>query len=261
MAELDALGLALLLLAAFGAGFIDSVAGGGGLVSTPALLLVLPGAPIAAVLATTKCASVAGTAGAAVSYARKVRLPWVPVAAAMSAALPASWLGARSVTYLDPALARPAILAVLVLMALYAWLRPGLGDKVTEGLPKAWIGPGAFLMGAAVGFYDGFLGPGTGSILVILLVSAFGYDFLRASAAAKFVNGMSNLGALAWFAPAGLVMWSLALPMAACNLLGGLLGSRLALASGNRWIRKAFLAVVWALIARLAWNLYGPPWP
>lgn len=258
MAELDAVGLILLLFAAFGAGFIDAVAGGGGLITTPTLLLLLPGAPIAAVLATTKGASFVGTVGAASNYARKVKLPWRVLLPAMTAALPASFLGARTVSYLDPALLRPVILLVLVLLALYTWWRPNLGDEAEGGIH--WKGHAlmGYLLGAVLGFYDGFLGPGTGSLLVMALILVFGKDFLQASAAAKFVNGMSNFGALLWFAMAGLVIWKLALPMAVCNLAGGLMGSRMAMASGNRWIRRVFLIVVWALIARLGWNLYGP---
>jgi uncharacterized protein len=253
---LDALTFALILAGAFAAGFVDAIVGGGGLITTPMLLLALPGAPIAEVLATTKCASLAGTAGASASYARKVEIPWRIVLPGMAAALPASWLGARTVSHLDAGLLRPIILAVLVVMALYTWLRPELGAGVTAGLPRAWQPFCGAVTGASLGFYDGFLGPGTGSMLVLALIAVFGRDFLRASAAAKFINLTSNLGALAWFAPAGSVLWRLALPMAFCNLLGGLLGSRMAVRAGNRWIRVVFLVVVVALIGRLAWSLF-----
>lgn len=257
MPDLDPSGFALLLLAAFGAGFIDAVAGGGGLITVPALLLLLPGAPVAAVLATTKCASFAGTAGAAVTYALRVPVPRRIVIPAMIAALPASWLGARAMSRLDPALLRPLILLVLGLVAAYTWWRPDLGSRPTPGLAARLHAPAGFLLGAALGWYDGFLGPGTGSLLVVALILGFGRDFLQASAAAKFVNGVSNFGALLWFALAGLVLWKLALPMAACNLLGGLIGSRTAMRAGNRWIRRVFLCVVWALIVRLGWGLYS----
>lgn len=256
--EPDSLAFVVLLVAAFAAGFVDAVAGGGGLITTPTLLLILPGAPVAAVLATTKCASFAGTVGAAWSYARKVALPRRILVPALFAALPASLLGARAVTHLDPALLRPVILMVLALLALYTGWRPDLGDRETAGLPPRLQGLGGYVLGGALGFYDGFLGPGTGTLLVITLILLFGRDFLQASAAAKFVNGASNLGALVWFASAGLVMWNIAVPMALCNLLGGLLGSRMAIAGGNRRIRRVFLVVAWALIARLGWNLYGP---
>lgn len=254
---MEPISFALLLAAAFGAGWIDAVAGGGGLITTPTLLLLLPGAPLAAVLATTKCASLAGTTAAAASYSRRITMPWRILIPAMAAAFPASWLGARSLSHLDPAMVRPAILFVLIAMAAYTWWRPQLGARDLPGIAYRWQPLAAGVTGTILGFYDGFLGPGTGIMLVLALIAVFGRDFLRASAAAKFINGMSNLGALLWFAAAGAVLWHLALPMALCNLLGGLAGSRMAMASGNLWIRRIFLAVAAALIARLAWNLYG----
>jgi uncharacterized membrane protein YfcA len=196
--------------------------------------------------------------GAACNYARKVELPGRILLPAMAAALPASFLGARAATRLDPALLRPCILLVLVLLAAYTAWKPDLGARAGRGLPargQAWMGAA---LGAVLGAYDGFLGPGTGSLLVMALIVLFGRDFLQASAAAKFVNAASNLGALLAFASAGLVLWKYALPMAACNLLGGLLGSRMAMGAGNRWIRRVFLAVVYALILRLGWSLLGP---
>jgi uncharacterized membrane protein YfcA len=256
MAEPDALALGLLLAAAFGAGFIDSIAGGGGLITIPALLLLLPGAPVAALLATNKASSIAGTAGAAYSYSRKVPLTWPLLLPAMAGALAGSVLGAAAVSWLDPSVVKPAILAVLVLLALYTWWRPDLGHRETKDLAGRTLGWAGFLLGTSLGFYDGLLGPGTGSLLMVALIVIFGRDFLQATAAAKFINGMSNLGALLWFAAAGLVLWKLALPMAACNWVGGQLGSRMAMGKGNRWVRRVFLMVVWALIARLGWNLF-----
>jgi uncharacterized membrane protein YfcA len=255
---LEPTALLLLLLAAFAAGFIDSIAGGGGLITIPALLLLHPAAPIAALLATNKASSIAGTAGAAWTYSRKVPLPWPLLLPAMAGALLGSFLGARTVAVLDPSLVKPAVLAVLavlILLALYTWWRPDLGHRETQSLAGKSLGWAGFVLGASLGFYDGLLGPGTGSLLMVALIVWFGRDFLQATAAAKFINGMSNLGALLWFAAAGLVLWKLALPMAACNWLGGQLGSRMALGKGNGWIRRIFLVVVWALIARLAWNL------
>jgi uncharacterized protein len=255
--HLGALQLGLILGAAFTAGLIDAVVGGGGLITTPALLLLLPGAPVAGVLATTKASSIAGTTGAALSFAKSVKLDPRFLIPGMLTALPAAWLGARSVSHLDPAVIKPAILIVLVAMAGYTGWRPDLGLLSGKGIaPRAqpWAAAG---IGAVLGFYDGFLGPGAGSMLVLAFILAFGYNFLQASALAKFFNWASNLGALLWFAPSGSVLWVIALPMAGCNLLGGVIGSRLAVVSGNVWIRRVFLAVVLALIARLGWNLYG----
>ena len=255
--HLGPLQLGLILAAAFAAGVLDAIVGGGGLITTPVLMLMLPGVPVTGALATTKVSSIAGTTGAAFAYARKVELRARILAPGMLAALPSAWLGARAVSHLDPAVIKPAILAVLIAMALYTWWRPELG-LLRGKEPGAGREIGlAIAVGAVLGFYDGFLGPGTGSLLVLAFIVLFGRDFLGASAQAKFLNWASNLGALLWFTPSGSVLWALAVPMAACNLLGGVIGSRLAILSGNRWIRRIFLAVVLALIARLGWNLYG----
>jgi uncharacterized membrane protein YfcA len=255
--HLGPLQLGLILAAAFAAGVLDAIVGGGGLITTPVLMLMLPGVPVTGALATTKASSIAGTTGAAFAYARRVELRPRIIVPGMLAALPSAWLGARAVSHLDPAVIKPAILGVLIAMALYTWWRPELG-LLRGKEPAARLEPwAAAAVGAALGFYDGFLGPGTGSLLVLAFIILFGRDFLGASAQAKFFNWASNLGALLWFAPSGSVLWVLAVPMAACNLLGGAIGSRLAILSGNRWIRRIFLAVVLALIARLGWNLYG----
>ena len=255
--QLGPVEMGLILAAAFAAGLIDAVAGGGGLITTPVLLLMLPGAPVAGALATTKVSSIAGTTGAAIAYSRSVRPDPRILIPGMLCALPSAWLGARSVTYMEPSLLKPVILGVLIAMAAYVGWRPDLGALRGREL-RARLEPwAAGVVGAALGFYDGFLGPGTGSLLMLAFISLFGRDFLGASALAKFFNWASNLGALIWFAPSGTVLWVLAAPMAVCNLLGGVLGSRFAVRFGNVWIRRVFLAVVTALIARLAWNLYG----
>jgi uncharacterized membrane protein YfcA len=246
---------AWLLAAAFAAGFVDAVAGGGGLITTPALLIAFPQAPIAGILATTKCSSLAGTAGAMATYARRVPIPWRLVAPGMAAAGIAAWAGARTVSHADPSLLKPAILAVLIALAAYTAWRPRLGAVERLKGPRPFDIPLAIAIGLALGFYDGFLGPGTGALLVVAFIAAFGKDFLGASACAKFLNGCSNLGALLYFARAHAILFPLALPMAACNLLGGLAGSRMAVAAGNVWIRRVFLAVALALIVRLGWSL------
>lgn len=250
---------AFLLGAAFAAGFIDAVAGGGGLITTPALLIALPGVPVASVLATTKSASLAGTAGAMATYARRVELPWRLVAPGMIAAGLAAWWGAFAAMRANPALLKPAILVILIALVSYTALRPRLG-AAARGTGLRRIDPAlAIAVGLALGFYDGFLGPGTGTLLALAFIAVFGRDFLGASACAKFLNGCSNLGALLYFARAHAVLIPLALPMAACNLLGGLAGSRMAIAAGNLWIRRVFLAVAIALIVRLAWSLRPAP--
>lgn len=256
MLEIPLTSLIAACLASLAAGFVDAIVGGGGLITTPALLLLFPEIPVAGVLATTKGASIFGTTGAAITYARRLSLNLGELLPSVLAALVAAWFGARAVSHLNPQVLRPAILILLVIMAIYTALKPNLGHQARTGFlirnQLLWL----IVTGMVLGFYDGFFGPGTGSILVLILILGFGRDFLQASALAKFINGGSNLGALLWFLPAGSVIWSLALPMAVCNFLGGILGSRVALSAGNAWIRWAFLAVVTALILRLGVNLW-----
>lgn len=241
-----------LAAAALFAGFVDAVAGGGGLVQLPALFAVLPETSAATLFGTNKAASIWGTATAASQYVRRVRLPGVMLAAALTAALAGAWLGARTVSALPPGVIRPAVLVLLVGVALYTFRRRELG---TTHAPRL-TGRAAVVAGAAtglvLGFYDGVFGPGTGAFLVFVYVRVFGYDFLHASAAAKFVNVATNAAALAYFVGHGHLLWPIAGLMAVCNVGGAVLGSRLALRFGAPFVRRVFLLVVCVLIAKLA---------
>ncbi|NEK56490.1 TSUP family transporter [Geodermatophilus sabuli] len=248
--------LVLVLVAALAAGWIDAVVGGGGLLQLPALLLV-PGLSPVQALATNKLASVFGTATSAVTYHRRAR-PDLRTALPMAAvALVSSFAGASLASLLPAAVFKPVIVVALVLIAGVTLLRPALGE-VTALRHRGGRHHGvAVAVGSVIGFYDGVLGPGTGSFLVFAMVSLLGYDFLSASAKAKIVNVATNLGALLFFVPHGSVFWGLGLLMGAANMLGGYLGSRAATARGSGFIRVAFLVVVTALIARLGWDVWS----
>lgn len=249
-------GLAWLLAAAAAAGWVDAVVGGGGLIQLPALLMVPGLAPVQA-LGTNKLASVAGTATSAVTLYRRVRpdrRTAVPLAvAAGSGAVAGAW-GAHLV---PAALLRPVILVAMLAVLGYTLLRPELGrmQRLRFGGRQHHVAAG--LVGAAIGLYDGMLGPGTGSFLVFALVGLLGYAFLPASALAKVANVATNAGALLVFVPAGGVVWRLALPMAAANVLGGYLGARSAVAGGSRFVRTVFLLVVTGLLVKLAHDVLG----
>lgn len=246
----------LLALCAFAflAGFVDSVVGGGGLIQIPALLLLLPGMPVAALLGTNKMASIWGTAAAAWHYLQHVELPWRAVLPTALAALLCGFLGARAVSALPGDLLRPFVLGALVLVLVYTLWRKDFGKLHAPRLGGRAEVLAGIAAGAAIGFYDGFLGPGTGSFLVLAFVGLFGFSFLHASAAAKVVNTITNLAALAWFASQGLVRYELAIPMAFCNIGGALVGSRLAIARGSGFVRAFFILVVGALILRLGYD-------
>ena len=233
------------MLAAFVAGWVDAVVGGGGLVQLPALLIGLPpGTPPAAILGTNKVSSMWGTATSSITYARRVRPDWRTVLPLVVSAAAGSALGAQLAKLLPKDAFTPIVLVALVAVGVYTWRRPQLG---------AHYGRTA-VIGLVVGAYDGFLGPGTGSFFVIALVGVLGYGFLEASAKAKIANLVTNLAALAVFAAHGTVLWGLGLMMGAANLLGGYLGARTAIARGSAFVRKVFLVVVGALALKLAYD-------
>lgn len=245
--------LLLLVLAGFVAGWVDSVVGGGGLVQLPALLLVPGMGPIQA-LATNKLAGIMGTSVSAVTYYRLVH-PDLRTAGPMAlAALGGAAGGAGLASLLPEGVFRPVILVALVLVAVYTVARPDVGratDLRWTGRRHLWAALG---LGVAIGFYDGLLGPGTGTFLVIALVAVLGYAFLEASANAKIVNAATNLGALAVFAWQGAPLWKLGLVVGAANIAGSYLGARMAVARGSAFVRVVFVVVVGALIMRLAWT-------
>ena len=245
----------LVLLAALTAGFIDAVVGGGGLIQLPALLLV-PGLSPVQALATNKLGSILGTATSATTYYRRAR-PDLRTALPMAGvALVSSFLGASIAALLPADVFKPVIVVALMAIGAFTLLRPSLGEATAlrhAGRRHHGLAAG---IGAAIGFYDGILGPGTGSFLVFAMVSLLGYDFLAASAKAKIVNCATNLGALLFFVPHGSVFWGLGLLMGAANMVGGYLGARTATTRGSRFIRVAFLVVVTALIVRLGWDVW-----
>jgi len=247
--------LALLIAAAFAAGWIDAVVGGGGLLQLPALLLVPGMTPIQA-LATNKLASLFGTATSSAAYYRRVRPDLRTTLPMAGIALLGSFGGASVASFLPAAVFKPIIVAALLGVAIITLARPSLGAATSlkhEGRKHLLV---AGTTGAAIGFYDGILGPGTGTFLVISLVGLLGYDFLMASAKAKIVNFATNLGALLFFIPLGAVLWPLGLAMGAANVLGSLLGARMAIARGARFVRVLFLVVVGVLIVKLIFDIW-----
>jgi len=254
--DLGATTLALLILVAFAAGWVDAVVGGGGLIQLPALLLLLPDStPPATILGTNKVSSVWGTATSSITYAVKIKPDWRTIVPLVVGSAVGSAMGALLARYLPKTYFTPIVLVALIGVGLYTWRRPELGlvsRRKHDG--RAHYGR-TVLIGLGVGAYDGFLGPGTGSFFVILLVSVLGYGFLEASAKAKIANLVTNLAAIAVFAAHGSVLWGLGLLMGAANLLGGFLGARTAISRGNAFIRRVFLLVLAGLIVRLAYDV------
>jgi uncharacterized membrane protein YfcA len=256
MHDLSTLTIVALVVAALFAGWVDAVVGGGGLVQLPALLIGLGGHyPIIAALGTNKLASVCGTTTSAVTYYRRVG-PDLRTALPMAVlAFGGSMCGALVAAHIPSEVFRPVILVLLVVVAGYVWLRPAFGGATALRWDNSRHYVAAGVAGAAIGFYDGAIGPGTGSFFVFALVGMLGYAFLEASALAKIANMATNLGALVIFVPNGAVLWSLGLVMGAANMVGGYVGARTAVAKGSRFVRIVFLVVVAALIVRLGYDV------
>jgi uncharacterized membrane protein YfcA len=237
-------------LASLLAGFVDSIVGGGGLILLPALFTVFPTTHPATLFGVNKGASIWGTGVATLQFARRVEMRWAALLPAALTGFFASFVGAWLVTLISPDFLRKALPFILLGVLTYTLIRKELGRHHTprfSGRAETWV---ACTIGAGVGFYEGFFGPGTGSFLVFLFVRWLGYDFLSASASAKFINTATNLAALLLFAWKGHVWWQIALTMALANVLGSLLGTRLALKHGAGFVRLVFIGVVGALIIK-----------
>lgn len=250
----------LILLCAFAlmAGFVDAVVGGGGLIQLPAALLFLPGVPFPTLLGTNKFASFFGTSMAVQRYARHVVIEWRTVAPAALIAFFCALLGSRAVTLLDPAILRPLVLGLLIAVALYVFLVRDLGLIHQPKHPPRktrWL---ALLIGAVLGFYDGFFGPGTGSFLIFAFVGILGFDFLSASASAKAINWCTNLASIIYFGTTGHLLFGIGAAMAISNVIGAMLGAQLVIRKGSAFVRIFFLVVVCGLIAKLAQTLFAP---
>jgi uncharacterized protein len=249
--------LLFLGLAAFAAGWIDAVVGGGGLVQLPALLVGLPGASPAQLLATNKFGSIFGTATSSVTYYRRVH-PDLRTALPMAAVAYVGSIGGALIGLHIPKSAfNPIILVLLVLVGAYTLFKPDLGKESIRRYDGARHTVFAMITGFVIGVYDGALGPGTGSFLVFALVGLLGYTFLEASAKAKITNFATNLGALTIFLPMGLVLFKVGFVIAIANLVGGYVCARTAVARGSGFVRAVFVLIVSAFIVKISGSLLG----
>lgn len=241
---------------AFLAGFIDSIVGGGGLVQIPAFFVLYPQLSVQNVISTNRLASAVGTSVAAWNYARSVKIPWKTVLCAGVSAAVFSYLGATVQSLLPSSVLKPIILFLIVAIAIYTYRKKDFGQKEAFRVGPERLGWWAAGIGAVLGFYNGFVGPGTGSLLVFGFVSIIGYSFLSSSAISKIVNVIADVSSLIFFLMNKHVLFHLALPMMVCNVAGAYLGSRMAVLRGNTFIRKVFLVVVSGIVARFAWDVF-----
>ena len=249
--------IAIFLAIASGfAGFVDAMAGGGGLIQLPALLVGLPNKDLPLILGTNKVPSIFGTAAAARNYFKNIK-PDIPLTVTMMVpAFAGSMAGAGLAATIPKEFFKPFLVFLLLAVAIYTWRKPELGMnenlKYTNRKRLVIVA----VIGLLIGFYDGIFGPGTGTFLVFFLVSAIGFAFLKASATAKLVNIATNAGAILSFQLTGHIWWQLGLLLAFANVTGAIIGSRLAIRGGSPLVRKVFLAVTFLLIARVAWDTF-----
>jgi uncharacterized membrane protein YfcA len=258
MPDLSPLAVAALAAVAFTAGVVDAIAGGGGLLTVPALLAA--GLPPHLALGTNKGQAVFGTSAALVRFTRSGLVEPSRARLGFPLGFAGSLAGAALVLRIPPASLRPVVLVLLAAAALFIGLRRGTPEaRAAAGLPPRRHGGSAAagLVALVIGAYDGFFGPGTGTFLIVAAVAWLGDGLAQASASAKVVNFASNLAALTLFAVRGVVVWKVALPMAAAQLCGGWIGAHLAVRRGDRLVRAVTVATTLALAARLAWDLRG----
>ena len=249
-ADLTLYTLLFLAVAAFCAGLIDAIAGGGGLIQLPALLIGLEKSETVVILGTNKVPSIFGTTASALIYRRNIKTdPKLLIAMALPALI-GSMGGASLASLIPTQILKPIVVALLIAVLIYTWKRPQLGLIESMRHDQEQRLRIAAIAALVIGFYDGLIGPGTGSFLV------FGFAFLSASAIAKVVNVATNFGAILIFGLNGEILWKVGLTLAIANVAGGFLGAHLALRGGSNLVRKVFMAITFALIVKVGFDTF-----
>lgn len=249
--------LIFLAVAAFAAGLIDAIAGGGGLIQLPALMIGLAKSETVVILGTNKVPSIFGTSASALMYRRNIKTDSKLL---ITMALPAflgSMSGASLASRIPTEVLKPIVVSLLIAVLFYTWKRPQLGQIESLRHSEPLRLKIAALAALIIGFYDGLIGPGTGSFLVLTLVAILGFAFLSASAIAKVVNVATNLGAIIIFGANGEIIWKIGLTLAMANVAGGLIGAHLALKGGSNLVRKVFMGVTMALIIKVSIDTFS----
>ena len=248
--------IVLLCIAAFCAGFIDAIVGGGGLVQLPAALVILNTFPVVSVVGSLKIPAFSGTFFATMQYLKKVKIKWDLMSVACTIAFFAAYAGSETLTIVSNSFMKPVLLVILSAVLVYTYIKKNFGqheEKEHSSQRELFY---VVIISLVIGFYDGFIGPGAGSFLILVFIALLGFDFLHASAHAKMVNLATNLGSITLFLLKGKIIWLVALPMAVSNALGSILGANLAIAKGNKFIRIFFLIIVTATLLRFAYDVF-----
>jgi uncharacterized membrane protein YfcA len=245
-----------LCIASFFAGFVDAIVGGGGLIQTPVALILMPNLAVSTIIGSLKIPAFSGTSFAAFQYLKQVKMNWKLLISMAIVAFSSAFFGSLLLTQVSNDFMKPVLFFVLIALAIYTFIKKDFGQKKTTQLSSKRVILYAMILSVLIGFYDGFIGPGTGSFLVLGFVALLGFDFLNASANAKMVNLATNFGSICLFISKGKIMWSFALPMALCNALGGWLGAKLAIKKGNQFIRYFFLVIVIGTLLRFGYDIF-----
>src|SRR6218665_2943649 len=246
----------LLCMASFLAGFVDAIVGGGGLIQTPAAMILMPNLSVASIIGSLKIPAFSGTSFAAFQYLKKVDMNWKLLLIMSVLAFCSAFLGSTALTMVSNDFMKPLLFFILIALAIYTFKKKDFGQHQEKDHSSKKQIIYAVIISILVGFYDGFIGPGTGSFLVLGFVAILGFDFLHASANAKMVNLATNFGSICLFVLKGKIVWAFAIPMAFCNALGGWIGAKIAIRKGNGFIRVFFLIVVVGTLIRFGYDVF-----
>jgi hypothetical protein len=254
--EIETYILVILCVASFIAGFVDAIVGGGGLIQTPVALIVLPNLSVASIIGTLKIPGFSGTSVATIQYLRKVKVEWKLFGIMALFSFIFAYIGSSLLNVMQNNFMKPVLFTILVLLLVYTYVKKDFGQFQITTLSTKRKYIYAILICVFIGFYDGFIGPGTGSLLIIAFVGILGFDFLQASTNAKLVNLATNIGSITLFVIKGKIVWAVAIPMAVCNATGAFIGARLAISKGNAFIRVFFLVIVAVTLIRFGYDVF-----
>lgn len=246
----------LLCIASFVAGFIDAIVGGGGLIQTPAAFILMPAQNVATIIGTLKVPALSGTSVATYQYLKKATVNWKLFGLMAIVSFVFAYLGSSLLNVMKSDFMKPLLFVILVLLLVYTYFKKDFGQFQVDKLTQKQIYIYALVICVFIGFYDGFIGPGTGSLLIMAFIAILGFDFLQANIYAKLVNLATNIGSITLFVIKGKIIWSVAIPMAICNATGAWLGARLAISKGNGFIRVFFLIVVGIALIRFGYDVF-----
>ncbi len=254
--EIESYILILLCIASFVAGFVDAIVGGGGLIQTPVALIALPNLSVASIIGTLKIPGFSGTSIATIQYLKKVKVDWKLFGVMAIVSFVFAFIGSSLLNVMQNDFMKPVLFIILVLLLVYTYVKKDFGQLEVSNLSTKRKYIYAVIICVFIGFYDGFIGPGTGSLLIMAFVAILGFDFLQASTNAKLVNLATNIGSITLFVIKGKIVWAIAIPMAVCNATGAFIGARLAISKGNGFIRVFFLIIVAVTLLRFGYDIF-----